>query len=154
MYTEDELQKKDNPLCKKNISFVGKLLPGKISVSTFESYFIFIKDTAVSWWQETCILLVTALFCHMAFKWIHSASHNPKSDDKSIIPVANEPSTPTEQSSTNRRISENSDLNSRYENDFDTLECLGKGGFGVVFSARHKIADLDYAIKRITLPNE
>ena len=36
--------------------------------------------------------------------------------------------------------------------DFDHLECLGKGGFGVVFKAKKKIDECDYAIKRIYLP--
>lgn len=36
--------------------------------------------------------------------------------------------------------------------DFDHLECLGKGGFGVVFKAMKKIDEVEYAIKRIYLP--
>lgn len=40
----------------------------------------------------------------------------------------------------------------RYLVDFDHLECLGKGGFGVVFKARKKIDEYEYAIKRIYLP--
>ncbi|XP_066925254.1 eukaryotic translation initiation factor 2-alpha kinase 3-like isoform X2 [Clytia hemisphaerica] len=46
----------------------------------------------------------------------------------------------------------NSDFTSRYLVDFDHLECLGKGGFGVVFKARKKIDEFEYAIKRIYLP--
>ena len=41
----------------------------------------------------------------------------------------------------------------RYESDFEQLACLGKGGFGVVFKAKNKLDDYDYAIKRITLHN-
>ena len=41
---------------------------------------------------------------------------------------------------------------SRYMVDFEHLECLGKGGFGVVFKAKKKIDDCEYAIKRICLP--
>jgi translation initiation factor 2-alpha kinase 3 len=46
-----------------------------------------------------------------------------------------------------------SQFNSRFLNDFDPIHCLGKGGFGVVFEARNKIDDCNYAIKRIQLPN-
>ncbi|XP_047127931.1 eukaryotic translation initiation factor 2-alpha kinase 3 isoform X1 [Hydra vulgaris] len=46
----------------------------------------------------------------------------------------------------------NSDFSSRYITDFQHLECLGKGGFGVVFKAKKKIDDCEYAIKRIYLP--
>lgn len=41
----------------------------------------------------------------------------------------------------------------RYLTDFQPVQCLGRGGFGVVFEARNKVDDCDYAIKRIRLPN-
>ena len=41
----------------------------------------------------------------------------------------------------------------RYLSDFDHIECIGKGGFGVVFKAKNKIDGCDYAVKRIYLPN-
>ncbi|XP_077291029.1 pancreatic eIF-2alpha kinase [Arctopsyche grandis] len=43
---------------------------------------------------------------------------------------------------------------SRYLTDFTPLKCLGRGGFGVVFEAKNKIDDCNYAVKRITLPNQ
>lgn len=46
------------------------------------------------------------------------------------------------------------DFKSRFVHDFDTISCLGKGGFGVVFHVKQKIDECDYAIKRITLPKE
>uniref|UniRef100_A0A8C2KFS9 non-specific serine/threonine protein kinase n=1 Tax=Cyprinus carpio TaxID=7962 RepID=A0A8C2KFS9_CYPCA len=42
---------------------------------------------------------------------------------------------------------------SRYLTDFQPVQCLGRGGFGVVFEARNKVDDCNYAIKRIRLPN-
>ena len=41
---------------------------------------------------------------------------------------------------------------SRYVSDFESVKCLGKGGFGVVFEAKNKIDDIHYAVKRIRLP--
>jgi len=41
----------------------------------------------------------------------------------------------------------------RYSSDFDHIECIGKGGFGVVFKAKNKIDGCNYAVKRIYLPN-
>lgn len=41
---------------------------------------------------------------------------------------------------------------SHYESTFETIGCLGKGGFGLVFEAKQKIDECSYAIKRITLP--
>lgn len=55
------------------------------------------------------------------------------------------------------RISESSDItpfSSRFANDFETVSCLGKGGFGIVFEVRRILDECCYAIKRITLPKE
>ncbi|CAK8681570.1 unnamed protein product [Clavelina lepadiformis] len=42
---------------------------------------------------------------------------------------------------------------SRFLQDFEPQECLGKGGFGLVFNARNKMDDCSYAVKRILLPS-
>lgn len=44
------------------------------------------------------------------------------------------------------------EFKSRFQTDFDMLQCLGKGGFGVVFEVKNKLDDCKYAIKRIVLP--
>lgn len=46
-----------------------------------------------------------------------------------------------------------SNFKSRYLTDFEPVDCLGMGGYGVVFEAKNKIDDCNYAIKRIALPN-
>lgn len=43
---------------------------------------------------------------------------------------------------------------SRYSSDFDSIRRLGRGGFGIVFEAKNKIDDCNYAVKRICLPLE
>lgn len=43
---------------------------------------------------------------------------------------------------------------SRFLTDFDLVQCLGKGGFGVVFEVKNKLDDCHYAIKRILLPSK
>ena len=42
---------------------------------------------------------------------------------------------------------------SRYLTDFEPVQCLGRGGFGLVFEARNQLDDCHYAVKRIQLPN-
>lgn len=37
--------------------------------------------------------------------------------------------------------------------EFEPLRCLGKGGFGIVYEARNKLDDVNYAVKRIALAN-
>jgi len=68
-----------------------------------------------------------------------------KERSKTSISIATETGELTGESSS-------SEYNSRYISDFDHLQCLGKGGFGVVFKAKKKIDDCEYAIKRIYLP--
>lgn len=43
---------------------------------------------------------------------------------------------------------------SRFLTDFDLVQCLGKGGFGVVFEVKNKLDDCNYAVKRILLPSK
>lgn len=53
-----------------------------------------------------------------------------------------------------RSVSESSEnFVSRFQTDFEMVQCLGKGGFGVVFESQNKLDDCKYAIKRIVLPN-
>ena len=49
-------------------------------------------------------------------------------------------------------VSANPNFDSRFLSDFDMIQCLGKGGFGVVFEAKNKLDDCRYAVKRIMLP--
>ena len=41
---------------------------------------------------------------------------------------------------------------SPFPQDFEPVQCLGKGGFGVVFEAKNKLDEGNYAVKRIRLP--
>lgn len=50
--------------------------------------------------------------------------------------------------------SQSGEFNSRYLSEFVPVNCLGKGGFGVVFEAKNKLDDCHYAIKRIVLPDK
>lgn len=45
------------------------------------------------------------------------------------------------------------EFKSHYLQHFQSICCLGKGGFGVVFKARNKLDDGKYAIKRIPFPS-
>lgn len=43
---------------------------------------------------------------------------------------------------------------SRFLTDFELIQCLGKGGFGVVFQVVNKLDEINYAVKRILLPSK
>ncbi len=42
---------------------------------------------------------------------------------------------------------------SQFIANFMPVECLGSGRFGVVYRCKHKLDGLEYAVKRILLPN-
>ncbi|ORY47937.1 kinase-like protein [Neocallimastix californiae] len=46
------------------------------------------------------------------------------------------------------------DLKSRYQNEYDEIEALGKGGFGQVYKARNRLDSQLYAIKKIKLQSK
>ena len=60
-----------------------------------------------------------------------------------------EPSFPSDKSDLSRQTS---GFTSRFLSDFQPVQCLGRGGFGVVFECKNNYDDIHYAVKRITLP--
>lgn len=58
------------------------------------------------------------------------------------------------QRSSNESSNTETAYQSRFGTDFDVVQVLGKGGFGVVFEVKNKIDDCNYAIKRIVLPTK
>ena len=42
---------------------------------------------------------------------------------------------------------------SRYLTDYEPLQCLGAGGFGVVVESKNKLDENHYAVKRVRLPS-
>ncbi|XP_016400989.1 eukaryotic translation initiation factor 2-alpha kinase 3-like [Sinocyclocheilus rhinocerous] len=110
------------------------------------------------WWKE---ILGTIIFCIAATTYIVRKFFHPpttyvrqrkesetqcQTDSKFELDV----SEPKEVVVTETRPCE---YVSRYLTDFEPVQCLGRGGFGVVFEARNKVDDCNYAIKRIRLPN-
>merc|ERR1719219_2680231 len=60
-----------------------------------------------------------------------------------------EPSFPSASLDLSRQTS---GFTSRFLSDFQPVQRLGKGGFGVVFECRNNYDDIHYAVKRITMP--
>ncbi|XP_061750848.1 eukaryotic translation initiation factor 2-alpha kinase 3 [Nerophis ophidion] len=111
------------------------------------------------WWKE---ILGTIVFCIAATTYIVRKFFHPpapvtfvrqrkesetqcQTDSKFDLEVVE----PKEPVAVETRSSE---YVSRYLTDFEPVQCLGRGGFGVVFEARNKVDDCNYAIKRIRLP--
>lgn len=59
--------------------------------------------------------------------------------------------TPEAISSSSIAVARNGFLQPRYARDFEELSMLGKGGYGVVYRARHRLDNQSYAIKKVPL---
>lgn len=99
--------------------------------------------------RETEVVYVTVPFAKDAMEFEEEENQRRieddlKNEDQAKIRSASE---------SNSFIGEDgSHYASRFLNDFDMVQCLGKGGFGVVFEVKNKLDDCNYAIKRILLP--
>uniref|UniRef100_A0A3B4Z681 Eukaryotic translation initiation factor 2-alpha kinase 3 n=1 Tax=Stegastes partitus TaxID=144197 RepID=A0A3B4Z681_9TELE len=112
------------------------------------------------WWKE---ILGTIVFCIVATTYIVRKFFHPpapvayvrqrkesetqcQTDSKFDLEVVESKEPVAMETRSNEYVS-------RYLTDFEPVQCLGRGGFGVVFEARNKVDDCNYAIKRIRLPN-
>ncbi|CAH0562470.1 unnamed protein product [Brassicogethes aeneus] len=140
LYTESDLKKKNSAYCEKNHS-----VPAAPDLTSQEEDIV---EYALTWWKEFILIAVTTVIVNVTLKYWTRA---PK---KEVIYVERQIEVPTVERRTSERESDLEVFQSRYLQDFDTVRCLGKGGFGVVFEVKSKIDECSYAIKRITLPYE
>ncbi|XP_036786962.2 eukaryotic translation initiation factor 2-alpha kinase 3 isoform X2 [Manis pentadactyla] len=107
------------------------------------------------WWKE---IVGTILFCIIATTFIvhrlfHPHPHRRKESETQCQTENKYDSVSGESNDNSWNDIKNSSYISRYLTDFEPVQCMGRGGFGVVFEARNKVDDCNYAIKRIRLPN-
>ncbi|XP_036080238.1 eukaryotic translation initiation factor 2-alpha kinase 3 isoform X2 [Rousettus aegyptiacus] len=108
------------------------------------------------WWKE---IVGTILFCIITTTFIvrrlfHPQPHRQRKESETQCQTENKyDSVSGEANDSSWNDIKNSGYISRYLTDFEPIQCMGRGGFGVVFEARNKVDDCNYAIKRIHLPN-
>lgn len=108
------------------------------------------------WWKE---IVGTILFCIIATTFIvrrlfHPHPHRQRKESETQCQTENKyDSISGDSNDSSWNDIKNSGYVSRYLTDFEPVQCMGRGGFGVVFEARNKVDDCNYAIKRIRLPN-
>ncbi|XP_075419237.1 eukaryotic translation initiation factor 2-alpha kinase 3 [Tenrec ecaudatus] len=108
------------------------------------------------WWKE---IVGTILFCIIATTFIvrrlfHPHLHRQRKESETQCQTENKyDSISGDTNDSSWSEIKNSGYVSRYLTDFEPIQCMGRGGFGVVFEARNKVDDCNYAIKRIRLPN-
>lgn len=163
LYTEEALKDTEEGLCNVTIQPEENGVTNINEKSGNETE----EDTPVQivivslwyWWKEVIIIsLTTAVVFNLMFTrrillWKY---RELSGEQTALIPLREADSGISVNSEKIRKESESQstqEYTSRYLTDFDPVNCLGKGGFGVVFEAKNKIDDCHYAIKRITLPN-
>ncbi|XP_074807998.1 eukaryotic translation initiation factor 2-alpha kinase 3 [Natator depressus] len=109
------------------------------------------------WWKE---IVGTILFCIVATTYIVRKLFHPHPHNRQRKESETQCPTDSKYEPASGEVKDNSwnDIKysgyvSRYLTDFEPIQCMGRGGFGVVFEARNKVDDCNYAIKRIRLPN-
>ncbi|KAM4808902.1 eukaryotic translation initiation factor 2-alpha kinase 3 [Rhinophrynus dorsalis] len=109
------------------------------------------------WWKE---IVGTILFCITATTYIvrklfqpHPLISRKRKESETQCQTDSKFDTENGDLKDNWNDYKNCGYVSRYLTDFEPIQCLGRGGFGVVFEARNKVDDCNYAIKRIRLPN-
>ncbi|XP_066232988.1 eukaryotic translation initiation factor 2-alpha kinase 3 [Saccopteryx leptura] len=108
------------------------------------------------WWKE---IVATILFCIIATTFIvrrlfHPHPHRQRKESETQCQTESKyDSLSGEANDGSWNDIKNSGYVSRYLTDFEPIQCMGRGGFGVVFEAKNKVDDCNYAIKRIRLPN-
>uniref|UniRef100_A0A7N8YHF7 Eukaryotic translation initiation factor 2-alpha kinase 3 n=1 Tax=Mastacembelus armatus TaxID=205130 RepID=A0A7N8YHF7_9TELE len=107
------------------------------------------------WWKE---ILGTIVFCiaattYIVRKFFHPPAPQRKESETQCQTDSKFDLEVVEFKEAVAMETRSSEYVSRYLTDFEPVQCLGRGGFGVVFEARNKVDDCNYAIKRIRLPN-
>ncbi|XP_024870480.1 eukaryotic translation initiation factor 2-alpha kinase [Temnothorax curvispinosus] len=106
------------------------------------------------WWREILIFAFTTALLLNFMSTRRLLKARTTTTNVLLPPLIVERQIETKRSDSTNDDSENvNNFKSHYLTDFEPVDCLGKGGYGVVFEARNKIDDCNYAIKRIALSN-
>lgn len=173
LFTPEDLDRKDNELCS-NSSSSPAITDGGMQNESSIFDFAMDPDAPVKiiiisiwfWWKEILVISATTAFLLNVMLRFKSEKEIVVFVERQVeVPVAmaveatEEEFAPLEAAARNnsvRSLSESNSENfvSRFQEDFELVQCLGKGGFGVVFEVKNKLDDCHYAIKRVVLPNK
>ncbi|GFS15480.1 eukaryotic translation initiation factor 2-alpha kinase [Elysia marginata] len=143
---------KDMRSSRKGLVMLLEDLRQKSKPQTTEPVMSSLPVTLWKYWKEVIIIsLVMSVTVHFAL----SKFFNPSIVTQSLehgIESSEHKHESQDSLSSNDSVPDGMNFISRFATDFDSVRCLGAGGFGVVFEAVNKVDDQHYAVKRIMLP--
>ncbi|RUS80172.1 hypothetical protein EGW08_012061 [Elysia chlorotica] len=147
---------KDNRSRKKGLVMLLEDLRHNAKPGASEPVIGSLHSTLWKYWKEVIAFsLVISVAIHFAF----SRLVNTRFQSNTVTCITEQSTERSEQKhdsqgslSSNDSTPDGMDYTSRFAADFDSLRCLGAGGFGVVFEAVNKMDCQHYAVKRIMLP--
>lgn len=153
LYSEQAIEEKNQAHCEKNDSKI--IEPVIVEEEVLTSSVLSFVATFGKYCKNLIVMVVTLVTGLTGIGYFVFKFWNKTAEKSREIIIVEKP-VEAEISKTERQPSENGTegFSSRFLEDFKLIQCLGKGGFGIVFQVKHKHDDCDYAIKRITLPNE
>ncbi|XP_012256146.2 eukaryotic translation initiation factor 2-alpha kinase [Athalia rosae] len=160
LYTDTDLHAKDSKQCNTSSPQLDESYD-KIEEPSLTDYLTEADDTPVRviivslwyWWKEVVIISITTAVI-LNFMLTQRLLNATTATREAIAPpLIVERHIETKEDDTRLQGDGTTEFKSRYLTDFEPIDCLGKGGYGVVFEAKNKIDDCNYAIKRIALQN-
>lgn len=169
LFTPEDLKRKDNGLCSNKTAAIADGTRNESSIFDFtmdpDAPVKVIIISIWYWWKEILVISATTAFIlNVMLRFKHEKEVVVFVERKVEVPVpiaveaTEEEFTPLAAiRNSARSLSESNNGDnfvSRFQEDFELVQCLGKGGFGVVFEVKNKLDDCHYAIKRVVLPNK
>ncbi|XP_058824620.1 eukaryotic translation initiation factor 2-alpha kinase-like [Topomyia yanbarensis] len=169
LYTPDDLNRKENELCPNSSNDTPAITDGGSRNESSIFDFTLDPDAPVKviiisiwfWWKEILVISATTAFILNVMLRFKNEKEIVVFVERQVpVPIAVEATeeefAPLTAIRNSRSLSESNGENfvSRFQEDFELVQCLGKGGFGVVFEVKNKLDDCHYAIKRVVLPNK
>ncbi|XP_043463144.1 eukaryotic translation initiation factor 2-alpha kinase-like isoform X2 [Leptopilina heterotoma] len=160
LYSKQQLFINSKNQCN-NTTIVNKMNPTETQKSSLDEFEENEEDTSVPviiislwyWWKEVLLISITTaiILNFMLTQSLFNATAVIK--DALLPPCIIETHIEKNEESQKAVVDNGGEFISRFLSDYEPVDCLGKGGYGIVFEAKNKVDECNYAIKRITLPN-
>lgn len=118
--------------------------------SAAEEIFIVVASLSV-WWKEVLSIGLIMAVCFQML--VVKLSPQPKVEESTGSAESRDSLSSSDCNLQLQTLSSTAEFKSRFADEYECIKCLGKGGYGIVYQAKYKMDEQEYAIKRIAVPN-